>query len=280
MATAEKFRYDGKHALVVGGATGMGAAAAKAAAELGAEVTVLDHAPVGFEVHHTGRVDLRDPESIDAAVAALERPVDALFAAAGVADGPDVMKINFIGHRHLIDRLRERGSFNRGAAICFISSVGGIGWESDLERLNDFLATPSFETAVKWISEHDNDTGSINSYPFSKQALNTYVAAQAYPFIKEGIRINAICPGPTDTPLSQANADLWLSFGEDYRQDTGLDIHTPEQMADVMVFLNSAAASAISGVNVLVDHGHVMSSRAGAFAPGKPIVDFLMHMEL
>ena len=84
--TAEKFLYDGKHAVVVGGATGMGAAAAKAAVDLGAEVTVLDHAPVGYDVHHVGRVDLRDPASIDSAVKSLVKPVDALFAAAGVAD--------------------------------------------------------------------------------------------------------------------------------------------------------------------------------------------------
>lgn len=279
MTTAEKFRYDGKHAVVVGGATGMGAAAARAAADLGAEVTVLDHAEVEYEIHHTAMVDLRDPASISTAIEGLAKPVDALFSAAGVADGPDVVKINFIGHRHMIDALRARKLFNLGAAICFISSVGGIGWETDLDRLNEFLQTPDFEAAEKWIAEHDNG-GNINSYPFSKQALNTYVAAQAYPFIKEGLRINAICPGPTNTPLGQANAELWLSFGQDYRDDTGLSLHTPEQMADVMVFLNSAAASAVSGVNVLVDHGHVMSSRAGSYAPGKPLVDFLMKMEL
>ncbi len=279
MTTAEKFRYDGNHAVVVGGATGMGAAAARAVADLGAEVTVLDHAPVDYEIHHAASVDLRDPASIDAAISGLPKPVDALFSAAGVADGPDVVKINFIGHRHMIDTLREQGQFNRGAAICFISSVGGIGWESDLERLNDFLRTPDFEAAERWIAEHDNG-GNINSYPFSKQALNTYVAAQAFPFIKEGLRINAICPGPTNTPLAQANAELWLSFGQDYRDDTGLSLHTPEQMADVMAFLNSAAASAVSGVSILVDHGHVMSSRAGAYAPGKPLVDFLLQMEL
>lgn len=279
MTTAERFRYDGKHAVVVGGATGMGAAAAKAAADLGAEVTVLDHAPVEYEIHHTATVDLRDPASIEAAVDSLSKPVDALFSAAGVADGPDVVKINFIGHRHLIDKLREHGRFSRPAAICFISSVGGIGWESDLDRVTDFLRSSDFEAADKWIAEHDNG-GNLNSYPFSKQALNTYVAAQAYPFIKEGLRINAICPGPTNTPLGQANAELWLSFGQDYRDDTGLDLHTPEQMADVMVFLNSAAASSVSGVNVLVDHGHVMSSRAGSYAPGKPLVDFLLQMEL
>ncbi len=90
------------------------------------------------------------------------------------------------------------------------------------------------------------------------------------------MRINAICPGPTDTPLAQANS--WLGFGADYREATGCAPHEPEQMANAMLFLNSGAASGVSGVNLLVDSGHVMSSLAGSFAPGKPVIDFVMSM--
>ena len=50
MSVMDRLRYDGKRALVVGGATGMGAAAAKSAAELGAEVIVMDYAPVNYDV--------------------------------------------------------------------------------------------------------------------------------------------------------------------------------------------------------------------------------------
>jgi NAD(P)-dependent dehydrogenase (short-subunit alcohol dehydrogenase family) len=46
----ERFRYDGRRVLVVGGASGMGASAAQTAASLGAEVVVLDHAPVDYDV--------------------------------------------------------------------------------------------------------------------------------------------------------------------------------------------------------------------------------------
>ena len=124
------------------------------------------------------------------------------------------------------------------------------------------------------VSAHEAD--GVNNYAFAKQAINTYVAMQAYPFLSKGVRINAICPGPTDTPLAQANADLWLTFAQDYRDATGAEVHTPEQMANVMIFLNSAAAKGISGVTLLVDSGHVMSSMTGSFAPGKPIIDLIM----
>jgi NAD(P)-dependent dehydrogenase (short-subunit alcohol dehydrogenase family) len=252
----------------------MGAAAAKLAADLGAQVVVMDYAPIGYDVDQALTVDLRQQASIDTAIDQVDGPIDAIFSAAGVADGPDLMRINFIGHRHLIERMLESGQLPRGSAVCFISSVAGIGWESDLPRLQEFLATPDYESADAWVSAHEAD--GVNNYAFAKQAINTYVAMQAYPFLSKGVRINAICPGPTDTPLAQANADLWLTFAQDYRDATGAEVHTPEQMANVMIFLNSAAAKGISGVTLLVDSGHVMSSMTGSFAPGKPIIDLIM----
>ncbi len=274
MSVIDRLRYDGKRALVVGGATGMGAAAAKSAGELGAEVIVMDYAPVQFDVAQAISVDLRDPASIDAAIDQLGGPVHAVFSAAGIADGPDLMKINFIGHRHLIDRLVQNNQLPSGSAICFISSVAGMGWENDLPLLTEFLDTPDFAAADAWAKAHEPE--GIIHYGFSKKAINAYVATQGYRLLKKGIRINAICPGPTDTPLAQANADLWLTFAQDYRDETGSKVHTPEQMGDVMAFLNSAAAFGVNGITLLVDYGHTMASLTGAYPPGKPIIDLIM----
>jgi NAD(P)-dependent dehydrogenase (short-subunit alcohol dehydrogenase family) len=275
MTIVDRLRYDGKRALVVGGATGMGAAAAKSAAELGAEVIVLDYAPVKYDVAQAVQVDLRDPASIDAALAQIDGPVHSLFSAAGIADGTvDLMKINFIGHRYIIDRLLEKNQLPSGSAICFISSVAGMGWENDLDLLLEFLETPDFDAAVEWVKAHESE--GIIHYGTSKKIVNAYVATQGIRLLKKGIRINAICPGPTDTPLAQANADLWLTFAQDYRDETGSKVHTPEQMGDVMAFLNSAAAFGINGITVLVDYGHTMASLTGAYPPGKPIIDLIM----
>ncbi|WP_068187427.1 SDR family oxidoreductase [Mycobacterium sp. UM_CSW] len=275
MTIVDRLRYDGKRALVVGGATGMGAAAAKSAAELGAEVIVLDYAPVNYDVAQSVQVDLRDPASIDAALAQVDGPIHALFSAAGIADGTvDLMKINFIGHRYVIDRLLEKNQLPSGSAICFISSVAGMGWENDLDLLLEFLETPDFDAAVEWVKAHESE--GIIHYGTSKKIVNAYVATQGIRLLKKGIRINAICPGPTDTPLAQANADLWLTFAQDYRDETGSKVHTPEQMGDVMAFLNSAAAFGVNGITLLVDYGHTMASLTGAYPPGKPIIDLIM----
>jgi NAD(P)-dependent dehydrogenase (short-subunit alcohol dehydrogenase family) len=269
----EQFGYKGKRVLVVGGATGMGAAAAKAAAALGGEVLVMDIAPVTYDVSAAIAMDLRDRASIDNAIEQVNGPVDAIFAAAGVADGPTLMKVNFTGHRHLIEAMVATGQLSRGAAICFISSVAGMGWEDNLPTLLEFLETTDYGSADAWVAaQHEN----AMHYGFTKQVINAYVARQAYPMLAKGIRINAICPGPTDTPLARANADLWLSFAQDYRDATGRPVHTPEQQGNAMVFLNSDAASGVNGVTLLVDSGHAMASITGSFAPGKPLMDMLM----
>jgi NAD(P)-dependent dehydrogenase (short-subunit alcohol dehydrogenase family) len=272
---ADRFRYDGKRVLVVGGATGMGAAAAQTVIDLGAEVVVLDYAPVSYDgVKEAIQVDLRDRAAIDAALAQVGAPVHAVFSAAGVADGtPGLMRINFIAHRHIADSLIASGALGRGGAICFISSAAGLGWETETEVIADFLAHDTYESASEWIELEDNAWR--DNYLFSKRVMLMYVARAAYPFIQKGIRINAICPGPTDTPLARANEDLWLGFGADWREATGTEYGTPAEMGDTMAFLNSDAARGINGVNVIIDGGYMMSSLAGAFEPGVGVAQFL-----
>src|SRR6266568_2678505 len=118
MTVFDAFRYDGKRALVVGGASGMGAATAELAQDAGAEVVVMDFAEVTLAGAKAIHVNLADAASIDAAVDECGGPVHALFSCAGVADGtPGIDKINFIGHRHLIERLLAGSMLPRGSAI-------------------------------------------------------------------------------------------------------------------------------------------------------------------
>jgi NAD(P)-dependent dehydrogenase (short-subunit alcohol dehydrogenase family) len=102
------------------------------------------------------------------------------------------------------------------------------------------------------------------------------VARQAFDFLKRGIRINAIMPGPTDTPLARAQADLWLGFGRDYRDETETKPSTPEQQAFPLVFLCSDAASYVNGITLITDLGYVSAGVTGSFAPAAPVVNFLL----
>ena len=272
MTLFDAFRYDGKRALVVGGATGMGAAAAELLQSAGAEVVVMDFAKITLQGATAIQMNLAERDSIDEALAQLGGPIDALLSCAGVADGtPGIEKINFIGHRHLIDSLLAKDLLPRGSAIGFISSAAGLGWESNLPRIREYLATPDFDSAVEWIA-----TNGGADYLSTKQAVCAYVASQSFPLMKRGIRINAICPGPTDTPLAQANKEMWLGFGADFRAETGVETSTPLEQAYPLVFLCSQAASAISGITMVTDSGYFAAGVTEEFPPATPVAQFLL----
>jgi NAD(P)-dependent dehydrogenase (short-subunit alcohol dehydrogenase family) len=271
MSLFDAFRYDGKRAVVVGGATGMGAATAELVRDAGAEVVVMDRAEVKLEGVKTIQLDLADKASIEAAVDECGGPVHALFSCAGVADGtPGIEKINFLGHRLMIDRMLAADMLPSGSAIGFISSAAGFGWQENLEELHKYLDIRDFDEAVKWHEE----VGRAD-YMLSKLAINAYVAREALPLLKRGIRLNAILPGPTDTPLARANAEMWLGFGSDYREEAGIEASTPLEQAYPLVFLCSDAARGVTGITMITDAGYFSSGISGAFPPATPAVEFM-----
>src|SRR5260370_23932172 len=172
----------------------------------------------------------------------------------------------------MIQRVVVGGLLPRGSAIGFISSAAGLGWEANLPQLLEFLATPDFDSAAGWVDEHGKA-----DYMFSKQAICAYVARQAFSLLKQGIRINAICPGPTDTPLAQANKELWLGFGADYRGEVGVDASSPLEQAYPLVFLCSDAAAAITGITMISDAGYMSSGITGSFPDATPLANFLLN---
>lgn len=266
----DPFRYDGRRAVVVGGATGMGAATARLVGDLGAEVVVMDRSEVDLPGVRAIHVDLADRGSIDTAVDACGGPIHALFLCAGVADGtPGIERINFIGHRHLVDRALAADLLPRGAAIGMISSTAGLAWEANWPLVEEYLATPGWDEAVAWIEAHPERA----DYMWSKQAVCGYVAREAVALLRRGIRINATLPGPTVTPLAEDNR--WLPFGEDYRSETGIEPSTPEEQAGPLAFLCSDAARYVTGITLVADAGYVSAGVTGSFPPATPMVDFL-----
>lgn len=271
MSLFDAFRYDGKRVLVVGGATGMGAAVAELAQDAGAEVIVMDRAPVTLAGVKAISLNLAERESIDAALDECGGPINVLFSCAGVADGtPGIERINFIGHRYLIDRIIEKDLMPRGGAIGLISSAAGLGWQNNLPKLKEYLDITDWDDAVQWTADNMKQ-----DYLWSKLSVNAYVAREAVNFLKKGIRINAILPGPTDTPLAQAHADQWLGFATDYRAATGIEPSTPMEQAYPLVFLCSDAASYVNGITVISDAGYWASGVTASFADAEPVIGFL-----
>src|SRR5438874_11072655 len=182
MSLFDAFRYEGKRALVVGGATGMGAATAELVKDAGAEVVVMDRAEVTLDGVKAIKLDLSDKASIDAAVDECGGPVHALLSCAGVADGtPGIERINFIGHRYLIERMLAGDMLPKGSAIGMISSAAGMGWENSLDELHEYLDVVDFDEASTWAQTHNHA-----DYLWSKKTINMYVARQAYARLKQG----------------------------------------------------------------------------------------------
>jgi NAD(P)-dependent dehydrogenase (short-subunit alcohol dehydrogenase family) len=260
MTLFDAFRYDGKRVLVVGGATGMGAAAAELVQDAGAEVVVMDYADVKLPGAKAIHVNLADKDSIDAAVDECGGPVHALFSCAGVADGtPGIEKINFVGHRHLIDRMLAGGMLPRGSAIGFISSAAGLGWEANLRRAAGATWPRRTSTAACSGSPRTarRTTSRRNRRCVPTSPRRRSAAASA------GSASTPSAPGRPDTPLAEANAETWLGFGADYREELGTEPSTPLEQAYPLVFLCSDAAAAITGITLITDGGYISSGITG-----------------
>lgn len=247
--------YEGKHALVSGAASGMGAATAALLVELGARVTALDVKPVELAAAESRTVDLMDKASIDAAIDGLD-PVDCVFSVAGLPGPPfshwDVLMVNFIGARHLIESLVP--AMPDGGAIACVASTAGLGWEKDYQNLVPLISTDGFDAAVAWVKDNPDPLEAQSGYLYSKKMTNAWVAWRSPSLMEERqIRLNNTNPGPTQTPMmpafeAYAGEELVNAFvGPSGRRST------PEEQAWPLLFLNSPRSSYVSGLAFQTD---------------------------
>jgi NAD(P)-dependent dehydrogenase (short-subunit alcohol dehydrogenase family) len=247
----------------------MGQATGDLVKELGGTVTMMDvKDPLGVHDRFI-QLDLVDKASINAALEQLDGPIDALFLCAGVSGGPVLPQINFIGQRHLLESADDRGLLPQGAAVAMIASIGGMGWERELDAINEVLDIPDYQAAVKWIEANPER----NDYRFFKQTTIVYCARRAPELMRRGIRINATAPGPTLTPLMAAN-EGWQGSEAAFQATMGRGGSSPAEQAYPLVFLASEAASFVSGTCLIVDAGFVGGGMTGVL--DGPMVDALL----
>lgn len=249
--------YQGRRVLVSGCASGMGRATAKLLLEAGAEVHGLDVRPGDLPLASMGQVDLRDPASIDAAVGGLSGAFDALFNCAGL--GPtfsplDIVKVNFIGTRHLTERVLPM--LKSGGAIGSIASTAGMGWSRRVPVLKEFIAAQDYSAAVRWAEAHPDVVG--EGYSFSKEAVVVWTMLQSQELIGRGIRINCTMPGLTQTPMltDQIAVNTAAEVLDQVVQPFGRAA-TPEEQAFPLVMITSPAAGYLNGAALNVDGGRM-----------------------
>jgi NAD(P)-dependent dehydrogenase (short-subunit alcohol dehydrogenase family) len=247
--------YEGKRVIVTGAASGMGAATAQILVDLGAEVHAIDiKKPDQSGLASFTECDLRDPAQIDDTVKKIGKIVNALFNCAGLPNtfpDLDVMLVNFCGLRQVTEAVIP--NMVEGSAIASIASTAGIGWMQNMSLLFELLGTPDFGAARAWCEAHPNELK--NAYGLSKEAINAYTAQRSFALAKQGIRINCVNPGPTDTPMMP---EFEKAVGKQYMDNFPVPLGrhaVAQEQAWPMVFLNSPRASFLTGHQLDVDGG-------------------------
>lgn len=243
-------RLNGKVAVITGGASGIGEATSKLFAKEGAKVVIADYSDAGQsladEMTAQGysamfiKVDVSKEDEIERMVAktvSAYGKLDILFANAGIGDIAPAHELTLDQWQRMID-INLTGVFlsNKHAIKQMLSQKTGGSIINNASILGH-VGQPN-----------------ITSYTAAKGGVVNMTRSLGVTYAKEGIRVNAVCPGYIKTPLLSSSPQEMLDHLQSLHPIGRLG--EAEEIAKAVLFLASDDASFVVGANLLVDGGY------------------------
>jgi NAD(P)-dependent dehydrogenase (short-subunit alcohol dehydrogenase family) len=249
--------------VITGGASGIGAAIGQQLRDEGHTILVVDIKAADISAD-LGTADGR-AQAASAIRKATADGLAGLVCCAGlgshVPDRALITAVNYFGTVELVEGLRDHLAAHRATVLVIASNSAPM--PTSAAYVDALLAGD--EAAATTLAA---DMDSQPVYSGSKQAVTRWMRRNTQPYALDGIRMNALAPGYTRTPLSEA-VEQDPTYGEAIKQfiasipvgRPGL----PEDMAKAASFLLGENAGFICGSVLFVDGGHDAMMRADSF---------------
>jgi 3-oxoacyl-[acyl-carrier protein] reductase len=250
-------RFNKRHVLITGGARGIGLEIARQFAKEGAVISLLDFNAATLqaavdELKNTNtvngyEVDVANRVAVDNAVLQAEKiqPIDVLVNNAGIATETPFLQIEETEWKRIID-INLTGMFNVAQSVC----------REMAKRKNGVVINMASKNGL------DGEFGYAH-YNASKGGVIMLTKTMAIELAHVGIRVNAVCPGYIQTPMSMEidTPEFTAAFAERY-----IPMNRPgntKEIAAVFLFLASEDSSFITGQVIIADGGQLAGQKPG-----------------